>query len=68
MSPIPEAHPAYGFYQVSSIGRTTLTVCEAHGGREVYPNDYEVFDMLGQGVFTLEQNTTGLEKVRHGVS
>jgi hypothetical protein len=49
---IPETHPAYDFYQTAKRGRTTLAVCEAHGGQEIYPNDYEILERLGQGVFT----------------
>jgi hypothetical protein len=60
-NPISETHPAYGFYQIAKRGPTTLAVCESYGGKEIYPNDYEQLESLGQGVFTLRENSTGKE-------
>lgn len=57
--PIPKSHPAYGFYQTAKRGNTTLAVCESHGGKEIYPNDYEILENIDQGVFTLQEKATG---------
>jgi len=56
---IPKSHPAYSFHQIARRGPTTVGVCEAHGGREIYPNDYEVLEILDQGVVTLREKSTG---------
>jgi len=56
---IPESHPAYDFYQIAKKGSTSISVCQSYGGREITPNDYENIEMLGQGVQTLRQLSTG---------
>lgn len=58
-APIPKTHPAYGFYQIAKRGPTSVNICESYGGKEIYPNDYEVLNILGQGVFTLREKSTG---------
>lgn len=57
-SPIPKSHPAYGFYQIAKRGPTTLVVCQSYGGREIFPNDYETLEHIGQGIFTLREKAT----------
>jgi hypothetical protein len=56
---IPETHPAYEFYQIAKSGPTTLNVCESYGGKEIYPNDYDVIETPAQGVAIIKQKSTG---------
>ena len=64
--PIPDTHPAYAFYQIVKRGPATLAVCESYGGREIYPNDYEIQEHIAQGMFTLREKST--DKTYLGIS
>ncbi len=58
-SVIPETHPAYEFYQIATSGPTTLDVCESYGGKEIYPNDYDLLENIAQGISIIKQKSTG---------
>lgn len=64
--PIPETHPAYDFIQIAKRGPSTLAVCESHGGKEIYPIDYEILEHIAQGIFILREKST--DKKYLGVS
>jgi hypothetical protein len=57
--PVPKDHPTYAFYDIAKKGRTTIDVCEAYGGREMFPKDYDVDKVLAQGAFTLTHKSSG---------
>ena len=58
-SVIPNTHPAYEFYQIGKSRKTSLDVCESYGGKEIYPNDYDILEIPAQGVAKIQQKSTG---------
>lgn len=57
-SPMP--HGEKEFIEISDRGDTTVDTCKAYGGREIFPINYEIINLIkNERTFVIKEKETG---------